>query len=131
MTESFASLPDHAVVEEDGYLTLVELSRACRAPEAQIHVWVIDGVLAPLGQQPGEWRFAAPRPARLAAHARPGDQRARGCTRARPARRNRHAAGRAAAALWRLSTNSPPQRRRERRQASPPHVAHGLFALPT
>ena len=68
MTESFALLPDPAVVEEDGYLTLLELSRACRAPEAQIQVWVIEGVLAPLGQQPDEWRFVGTslRRARLA-----------------------------------------------------------------
>ena len=68
MNESLAPMPDHAVVEEDGYLTLVELSRACRAPEAQIHVWVVEGVLAPLGQQPDEWRFvgASLRRARLA-----------------------------------------------------------------
>jgi chaperone modulatory protein CbpM len=68
MNESFTSRTDHAVVEEDLQLTLVELSRACRAPEAQIHVWVVEGVLAPSGRQPHEWRFAGAslRRARLA-----------------------------------------------------------------
>ena len=56
------------VVEEDLQLTLVELSRACRAPEEQIHVWVVEGVLEPVGRLPQEWRFegAALRRARLA-----------------------------------------------------------------
>ena len=68
MNPFITPMPDHAVVEEDLHLTLVELSRACRAPEAQIHVWVVEGVLAPLGQQPDEWRFvgASLRRARLA-----------------------------------------------------------------
>jgi chaperone modulatory protein CbpM len=65
ITASFADLP---VVEENVHLTLVELSRACRAPEAQIHVWVVEGVLEPIGQAPHEWRFAGAslRRARLA-----------------------------------------------------------------
>jgi len=56
------------VVEEDLQLTLVELSRACCAPEEQIHVWVVEGVLEPVGRLPQEWRFegAALRRARLA-----------------------------------------------------------------
>ena len=64
-TESSADLQ---VVEEDLHLTLVELSRACRAPEEQIHVWVVEGVLEPVGRLPQEWRFqgAALRRARLA-----------------------------------------------------------------
>jgi chaperone modulatory protein CbpM len=62
-----------AVVEEELQLTLVELSRACRAPEQQIHVWVGEGVLEPVGTAaerlaPTEWRFAGAtlRRARLA-----------------------------------------------------------------
>lgn len=47
------------VVEEDTHLSLVELSRACRAQEEQIHVWVVEGVLQPIvGASPREWRFA-------------------------------------------------------------------------
>ena len=56
------------VVEDDVHLTLVELCRACRAPQELIHVWVVEGVLAPIGDTPQEWRFKGPslRRARLA-----------------------------------------------------------------
>lgn len=68
MSQPNALLADLPVVEEDLHLTLVELSRACRAPEAQIHVWVVEGVLQPIGGSPPEWRFAGAslRRARLA-----------------------------------------------------------------
>ena len=57
-----------AVVEEDVHLSLVELCRACRAPEEQVRVWVVEGVLEPVGRSPQEWRFAGAslRRARLA-----------------------------------------------------------------
>ena len=57
------------VVEDDVQFTLVELSHAARAPEDQIRVWVVEGVLEPRGERPDEWRFtgAALRRARLAA----------------------------------------------------------------
>ena len=60
-----------SVVEEDVHLTLIELSRATRAPEDQIRVWVVEGVIEPangLPQEPTEWRFTGPalRRARLA-----------------------------------------------------------------
>jgi chaperone modulatory protein CbpM len=56
------------VVEEDVHLSLVELCRATRAPEDQVRVWVVEGVLEPLGESPREWRFTGPalRRARLA-----------------------------------------------------------------
>ena len=56
------------VVEEDLPLSLAELCRACRAPEEQIRVWVVEGVLEPIGGSPREWRFEGPslRRARLA-----------------------------------------------------------------
>lgn len=56
------------VVDEDVYLNLVELCRACDAPEEQVRVWVVEGVLEPIGESPQEWRFAGPslRRARLA-----------------------------------------------------------------
>ena len=68
MNQSAASLADHSVVEEDLHLTLMELARACRASESQIQVWVVEGVLAPSGELPHEWRFAGAslRRARLA-----------------------------------------------------------------
>jgi chaperone modulatory protein CbpM len=56
------------VVEEDVHLSLSELCRACRAPEEQVRVWVVEGVLEPVGTSPQEWRFKGPslRRARLA-----------------------------------------------------------------
>ena len=61
---------DHRVdiVEEDVQLTLDELCRACRAAEDQVRVWVVEGVLTPIGDAPHEWRFAGAslRRARLA-----------------------------------------------------------------
>ena len=56
------------IVEEDRPMSLAELSRACRAREEQIQVWVVEGVLQPSGNTPPEWRFAGPslRRARLA-----------------------------------------------------------------
>lgn len=49
-------------------MTLAELARACRAAEGQVHVWVVEGVLQPIGDSPPEWRFTGPalRRARLA-----------------------------------------------------------------
>lgn len=61
---------DHSIeiLGEDVHLTLVELCRASRAPEEQVRVWVVEGVLTPIGEAPHEWRFtgAALRRARLA-----------------------------------------------------------------
>ena len=56
------------IVEEDLHLSLAELCRACRAPQEQINVWVVEGVLEPRGDSPQEWRFAGAslRRARLA-----------------------------------------------------------------
>ena len=48
------------VVEEDVQLSLDELCRACQAAEEQIRAWVSEGVLAPVGDSPREWRFAGP-----------------------------------------------------------------------
>ena len=57
-----------AIVEEDVHLTLDQLCRACRAQEEQVRVWVVEGVLTPIGASPPEWRFAGAslRRARLA-----------------------------------------------------------------
>lgn len=68
MSQAPSSMFEFSVVEEDLQLTLAELCRACRAPEAQIHVWVVEGVLDPIGAAPHEWRFAGAslRRARLA-----------------------------------------------------------------
>ena len=57
-----------ATLVDDTQLTLAELARACRAAEAQVQVWVVEGVLQPSGDSPSEWRFASTsvRRARLA-----------------------------------------------------------------
>lgn len=56
------------VVDETMEFTLVDLCRAAHAPEEQVRVWVVEGVLSPRGASPEEWRFAggALRRARLA-----------------------------------------------------------------
>lgn len=68
MSQAPSSMVEFSVVEEDLQLTLAELCRACRAPEAQIQIWVVEGVLEPTGAAPHEWRFAGAslRRARLA-----------------------------------------------------------------
>ena len=64
MSDSFTAI----VVEEDVHLSLVELCRACDAQEEQVQLWVVEGVLSPIGSSPPEWRFtgASLRRARLA-----------------------------------------------------------------
>ena len=68
MSSAHPSPYEFAVVEEDLHLTLAELCRASRAPESQVQIWVIEGVLEPVGNRPEEWRFAGAslRRARLA-----------------------------------------------------------------
>lgn len=68
MNENSKSLIHGVVVEEELHLTLHELCRACQAPLEQVHVWVVEGVLEPIGQAPQEWRFTGQslRRARLA-----------------------------------------------------------------
>ncbi|MBY0364664.1 MerR family transcriptional regulator [Roseateles aquatilis] len=47
------------VLDETVELTLIEFCRASQTVEEQVRVWVVEGVLKPRGDQPGEWRFAA------------------------------------------------------------------------
>jgi chaperone modulatory protein CbpM len=59
------------LVDDEAPMSLAELARACRAAEEEIHVWVVEGVLQPIGDaapEPREWRFAGAslRRARLA-----------------------------------------------------------------
>ncbi len=70
MNELSKSLIHGVVVEEELHLTLHELCRACQAPLEQVQVWVVEGVLEPIGQAPHEWRFTGQslRRARLALH---------------------------------------------------------------
>jgi chaperone modulatory protein CbpM len=68
MNQTISRYLQGQVVEEEMELTLIELCDACDAPQEQITVWVLEGVLEPRGQQPQEWRFggAALQRARLA-----------------------------------------------------------------
>lgn len=68
MNEYRQSLLQGVVVEEEVHLTVHELCRACQAPLEQVQVWVVEGVLEPIGQAPQEWRFTGQslRRARLA-----------------------------------------------------------------
>ena len=67
---SQASLPVSSgqVIEEASGLTLLELCRACGVEPDEVRVWVLEGVLEPVGQGPHDWCFAgtALRRARLA-----------------------------------------------------------------
>ena len=47
------------LIDETTPMTLAELARACRAAEEQVHIWVVEGVLQPIGGSPPEWRFAS------------------------------------------------------------------------
>lgn len=57
MNEYSKALIHGVVVEEELHLTLHELCRACQAPLEQVQVWVVEGVLEPIGHAPQEWRF--------------------------------------------------------------------------
>ena len=56
------------VIEEASGFTLIELCQACGVDAAEVRVWVLEGVLEPVGQGPHDWCFAgsALRRARLA-----------------------------------------------------------------
>ncbi len=46
-----------SVVDEDATLTVHELSRASQASEEHIELWVMEGMLSPIGASREEWRF--------------------------------------------------------------------------
>ena len=48
------------VVEEEIQLTLAELCQACNVPQDYVVAWVYEGVLAPSGEAPEDWRFSGP-----------------------------------------------------------------------
>lgn len=47
-----------AQIIEDMHLSLTELCRACAISESEAVVWVAEGVIEPLGEQPDEWQFS-------------------------------------------------------------------------
>ena len=53
------------VVEEEIELTTIELGRAVEATEEQIELWVVEGVLQPIGGSRAEWRFGGVALARM------------------------------------------------------------------
>ena len=68
MNQGKVTLIHGSVVEEDVQLTLRELCQACSAEQELVLVWVVEGVLEPVGESPPDWRFSGDslRRARLA-----------------------------------------------------------------
>ncbi|MBC7955379.1 MAG: MerR family transcriptional regulator [Cytophagales bacterium] len=56
------------VIEEESGFTLLELCQACGAAPDEVSIWVLEGVIEPVGLGPHDWCFAgsALRRARLA-----------------------------------------------------------------
>ena len=46
------------VIEEASGFTLIELCQACGVDAEEVRVWVLEGVLEPVGQGPHDWCFA-------------------------------------------------------------------------
>ena len=57
MKNEVLSLLSGDVLEEDVELTLADLCRACRLPAERVYELVEEGVVEPVGRQPGGWRF--------------------------------------------------------------------------
>jgi chaperone modulatory protein CbpM len=70
MNETISVVLSGSVVEEGVLLSTVELSRACAIPEQQIELWVVEGVLQPVGNSRDEWRFGGESLARMRVAAR-------------------------------------------------------------
>lgn len=68
MSLANAELVLGSVIEEESYLTLVELCQASHASEDRVMAWVFEGVLEPVGGTPQDWQFTGQslRRARLA-----------------------------------------------------------------
>ena len=60
MAESDILIVHGIVVEEETQLSLDELARACSADMQLLIALVDEGVLAPAGNEPPEWRFSGP-----------------------------------------------------------------------
>ena len=65
MNRTISSALRGSVVEDEVELTLAELGRACRTTEAQVEVWVHEGVLQPSGATREAWRFGGDALARM------------------------------------------------------------------
>jgi chaperone modulatory protein CbpM len=58
MTQTQITWIEGSLVEEEVHMSIVEISRATRAPEDLIMSWVTEGVLSPTGSSPEDWRFS-------------------------------------------------------------------------
>ena len=70
MAQTHITWIEGSVVEEEVYMSIVEISQATRAPEDLIMAWVSEGVLSPAGSSPEDWRFSGEslKRAKTAAH---------------------------------------------------------------
>ena len=70
MTQTQITWIEGSIVEEEVYMSIVEISQATRAPEDLIMAWVSEGVLSPAGSSPEDWRFSGEslKRAKTAAH---------------------------------------------------------------
>lgn len=68
MSDALLPVASGHVIEEASGFTLIELCQACGVDAEEVRVWVLEGVLEPVGQGPHDWCFAgsALRRARLA-----------------------------------------------------------------
>jgi chaperone modulatory protein CbpM len=57
MKNEVLSLLSGEVLEEEVELTLNELCRACRLPAERVYELVDEGIIEPVGRDPGGWRF--------------------------------------------------------------------------
>lgn len=44
-------------IDEQAELTLIELCHACQIEMEQVTLWVVEGMLEPVGEAPEQWRF--------------------------------------------------------------------------
>lgn len=57
MTDELLPLLAGEVLEEDVELSLADLCKTCRVPEAQVVEMVAEGIVEPLGREARQWRF--------------------------------------------------------------------------
>lgn len=58
MSETNLTAAVSQVIEEDSGFTLLELCHACSVEPDEVQVWVLEGVLEPVGQGPHDWCFS-------------------------------------------------------------------------
>lgn len=58
MTNEMQSLLSGDLLDEDVFLSLLQLCRACRMQAEQVQHLVEEGVVEPVGRDPQNWRFS-------------------------------------------------------------------------